>query len=58
MIGGYRAQGKEPFEAASLGVYLHAAVGEAIRVEYGESGLLASELSARLPKVVKELRAP
>ncbi len=58
MIGGYLAQGKEPFEAASLGVYLHAAVGEAIRVEYGESGLLASELSARLPKVVKELRAP
>jgi ADP-dependent NAD(P)H-hydrate dehydratase / NAD(P)H-hydrate epimerase len=58
VIGGYLAQGMEPFEAACLGAYVHAATGEAIREEYGDSGLLASELSARLPKVVKELRAP
>jgi ADP-dependent NAD(P)H-hydrate dehydratase / NAD(P)H-hydrate epimerase len=57
MIGGYLAQGLEPFEAAALGVYLHGACGESLREEYGESGLLASELGARLPKVVKEIRA-
>ena len=55
MIGGYLAQGMEPFEAASLGVYLHGACGESLREEYGGSGLLAGELAARLPRVVKEL---
>ncbi|MFN0095871.1 MAG: NAD(P)H-hydrate dehydratase [Dehalococcoidia bacterium] len=58
MIGGYLAQGLLPFEAACLGVYLHAATGEALREEYGDSGLLAGELAARLPRVVKELRKP
>lgn len=58
MVGGYLAQGLEPFEAASVGVYLHAAVGEALREQYGDAGLLASELAARLPSVVRELAAP
>jgi NAD(P)H-hydrate epimerase len=56
MIGGYLAQGMEPFAAACLGVYLHAATGEAIREEYGNTGLLAGEIADRLPRVVKELR--
>lgn len=58
MIGGYLAQGSDAFDAACLGVYLHAATGEALREEYGDAGLLASELATRLPKVVKALRAP
>jgi NAD(P)H-hydrate epimerase len=58
MIGAYLGQGLEPFDAACLGVYLHGAAGEALRVDYGESGLLAGELGERLPKVVKELRTP
>jgi NAD(P)H-hydrate epimerase len=56
VIAAYLAQGLEPFAAACLGVYVHAATGEALREDYGDSGLLASELSARLPRVVKEMR--
>ena len=55
MIGAYLGQGLSPFDAASLGVYLHAAVGEALRSEYGDGGLLAGEIAARLPSVVREL---
>lgn len=55
MIGAYLAQGLDTFDAACLGVYLHAATGEALREEYGDAGLLAGELADRLPKVVKEV---
>jgi len=58
MIAGYLAQGCAPFEAACLGVYLHGATGEALRLEMGESGLLASEIATRLPRVVKDVAAP
>ena len=58
MIGAYLGQGLEAFEAAGLGVYLHAAVGEAHRSEYGDSGLLAGEIAARLPSVVREIASP
>jgi NAD(P)H-hydrate epimerase len=58
MIGGYLAQGMEPFEAACLGVYLHGATGEALRGEMGDSGLLAGEIAARLPRVVKDVGSP
>jgi len=58
MIGGYLAQGMEPFEAACMGVYLHGATGEALREEYGEAGLLAGEIASRLPGVVKDVVAP
>ncbi len=58
MIGGYLAQGMEPFEAACMGVYLHGATGEALREEYGDAGLLAGEIAARLPRVVKDVVAP
>ena len=58
MIAGYLAQGAEPFEAACLGVYLHGAAGEVLREEYGEAGLLAGEIAARLPRVVKDVAAP
>ena len=55
MIAAYLGQGLGAFDAASLGVYLHAAVGEALRTEYGDGGLLAGEIPSRLPKVVREL---
>ena len=58
MIAGYLAQGAEPFEAACLGVYLHGAAGEVLRDEYGAAGLLAGEIAARLPRVVKDLASP
>ncbi len=55
MIAAYLAQGLEPFEAARLAVYLHAATGESLREEYGNAGLLAGEIATKLPRVVKEL---
>ncbi|MCE7926981.1 MAG: NAD(P)H-hydrate dehydratase [Dehalococcoidia bacterium] len=57
MIGAYLAQGLEPFDAARLGAYLHAAAGESLREEYGSSGLLAGEIATRLPRVVREIGA-
>lgn len=57
MIGAYLAQGLEPYDAARLGVYLHAAAGESLREEYGEAGLLAGEVATRLPRVVREMGA-
>ncbi|MCC7365584.1 MAG: NAD(P)H-hydrate dehydratase [Dehalococcoidia bacterium] len=57
MIAAYQAQGLESFDAACLGVYLHAATGEGARQEYGEGGLLAGEIASRLPAVVKEVKA-
>lgn len=55
IVAGYLAQGAEPFTAARLGVYLHAAVAEALAAEYGRAGLLASEIAARLPRIVRDL---
>ncbi len=57
IIGGLLAQGLRTFEAASVGVYLHGAAAEAARAEFGDAGMLASELAARLPSVIRELKA-
>ncbi|GBD22606.1 Bifunctional NAD(P)H-hydrate repair enzyme Nnr [bacterium HR29] len=57
LIAGYLAQGLEPFEAACAGVYVHAAAGESLREELGDGGLLAHEVAARVPRVVRELTA-
>lgn len=55
IVAGYLAQGADPFTAARLGVYLHAAVAEALEAEYGRAGLLAGEIAARLPRIVRDL---
>ena len=57
-IAAFMAQGLSAEDAARLGVYVHGATGEALRLEYGEAGLLAGEIADRLPKVVKEIAAP
>lgn len=56
LIGGLLAQGLSPFEAAQLGVYLHAAAGERVRSELGEAGVVAGDLLLRLPLALRELR--
>jgi len=43
-IGALLAQGLAPYDAARLGVHLHGAAGEAVRLRVGDSGLLASDL--------------
>lgn len=56
IIGGLTAQGLPLFEAASLGVYLHGAVAAGISSEYGDTGLLASDLLPELPAMIHELK--
>ncbi|NJN65266.1 MAG: NAD(P)H-hydrate dehydratase [Chloroflexaceae bacterium] len=55
-IAGLLAQGLSLFDAAVLGVFLHAAAGAMVRDELGEAGTLASDVLARLPRAIKNLR--
>jgi len=50
------ASGGEPYEAASLGVYLHGLAAERVREELGSAGMVASDLLTALPRAMKELR--
>ncbi|TMB68504.1 MAG: NAD(P)H-hydrate dehydratase, partial [Chloroflexi bacterium] len=54
-ITGLIAQGLEPFEAASLGVYLHGFAAELVRRELGDAGMLAGDVAVALPRAIKEL---
>ncbi|MFN3975122.1 MAG: NAD(P)H-hydrate dehydratase [Dehalococcoidia bacterium] len=56
-IAGLMAQGMHPFDAASLGVFLHGAAGEVLRAEAGDAGTLAGDLLPLLPRVIKALKA-
>ena len=56
VIAGLMAQGLSPFDAASCGVTLHALAGERQKQELGEAGLLAGDLLAEIPRVMKALR--
>jgi NAD(P)H-hydrate epimerase len=55
-IAGLLAQGMGLFEAAVLGVYLHAQAGSLVRDELGDTGTLASDLLLRLPQSIKLLK--
>lgn len=56
-IAGLLAQGLAPFDAAALGVYLHAAAGARVRDELGDAGALASDLLPELPRAIKALKS-
>jgi ADP-dependent NAD(P)H-hydrate dehydratase / NAD(P)H-hydrate epimerase len=56
-VAGLAGQGIPLFDAATLGVYLHAAAGEMAREQMGDAGMLASDLLPLLPKVIKALKA-
>src|SRR5439155_13838734 len=43
-IGALIAQGRSPWDAARLAVYLHGMAGEALRDTFGDSGAVASDL--------------
>lgn len=55
MIAGLLAQGLQPFDAASAGVYLHTQAGELVSNELGLAGLLAADLLPKIPRVLKDL---
>ncbi len=55
-IAGLAGQGMSLFDAASLGVYLHAAAGDMAVSEMGNAGVIASDLLPLLPRVIKKLK--
>jgi NAD(P)H-hydrate epimerase len=57
LIGGFIAQGLEPFDAARLGVFLHAAAGMSVRDEVGEAGAVAGDLLDRIPRAITALQS-
>jgi len=55
-IAGLISQGLSPFDAASLGVYLHGEAGEMIKNMMGDTGMTASDLLPALPVTIKQLK--
>jgi hydroxyethylthiazole kinase-like uncharacterized protein yjeF len=58
IIASFAGQGLAPFDAAALGVYVHARAGEAISAEIGDAGLMATDLLPAIPRVLRVLRVP
>jgi len=56
VIAGLSAQGLSPFDAASLGVYLHGLAAEMAKERLGDTGMIASDLLPLLPVTIKELK--
>jgi hydroxyethylthiazole kinase-like uncharacterized protein yjeF len=56
VIAGLRAQGLTPYDAAALGVYLHAEAGEMVKARLGDAGMIASDLLPELPLIIKQLK--
>ena len=52
-IAGLLAQGMEPFEAAGCGVYLHGLAAEELGEDFGDRGMLASDLLPALPRAIR-----
>lgn len=56
VVTGLLGQGLPLFDAATLGVYLHARAGERVKAKTGDTGILASDLLPELPQSIRELR--
>ncbi|MDT4288170.1 NAD(P)H-hydrate dehydratase [Methylomonas sp. MO1] len=52
LIGGLLAQGLSLDEATRLGVYVHGEAADSLALEFGERGLLAGDLPARIRKLL------
>jgi NAD(P)H-hydrate epimerase len=55
LIAGFLGQGMSPFEAACLGVYSHGESADRLARRFGDRGLLATDLLAEVPAVLKTL---
>ncbi len=51
-------QGLAPFDAATLGVYLHGVAGDLARDVVGEGSLIASDIIEYLPEAIRRQTAP
>ena len=56
LIAGLLAQGLSPFDAATLGAYLHGRAGESAREWHGEASMLASDLLSELAQSFAAIR--
>ncbi len=52
VIGAFLAKRMDPFEAASAGVFVHAAAGRLAGSEIGAEGVIASDVIAMLPRAL------
>ncbi len=57
VIASLVGQGLAPFEAAALGVYLHARAAEDLSSHLGDAGLMATDLLPAIPRVRRHLAA-
>lgn len=55
MIAGLMVQGKEPYDAAVLGVYLHGLAGDLARDRLGEYSVLARELAEYIGPAIRKV---
>ena len=55
IIASLAGQGLAPFDAAALGVYLHARAGEDLSSHLGDAGLMATDLLPAIPRVRRHL---
>ena len=55
-IGGLLSQGLAPIDAAMCGAYLHGSAGQMWREQYGDAGLLASDLLMLLPSILNVVK--
>jgi NAD(P)H-hydrate epimerase len=56
-IAGLVSQGLSLSDASALGVYLHGLAGERVRDQFGDTGMIASDLLPILPTVIQGLRS-
>ena len=57
VIAGLVSQGGPLGASAALGVYIHGAAGEIVRNEVGDTGMIAGDLLAVIPRVIRDLRS-
>ncbi len=55
VICGLLAQGMQPFEAATLGVYLHGLAGDLAQERLGAYGMIARDIAASVGEVLKRV---
>jgi NAD(P)H-hydrate epimerase len=55
MIAGLLAQGLNPLQASTAGVYIHGLAGDLAAMDKGERGLLASDVLECIPKALQQV---
>lgn len=55
LLAGNGIAGRDAFDAACLGVYLHGAAGDIVAREHGEAGTIAGDITAALPRAIRAL---